>query len=235
MALFFPILYSINLKPLKANRELVIVLSDPNIRLDRRVELFKTLLARGTYGNQEYRRQLSSFFSNLAGVKSVDQKILVDLAQFTDNELKKQIKENPHSVTNYLLTMQFNSFLFSATGNTEFIKRNFDFFETIKKLAPYRQHTYFEIGYSYFNLANYYKNSGDQAKFQTNFKLAVEQFEKAITLNDKSPEPYKQLALVLSLMGEKDKAVEMAKKSGVLHPTYATWAEGFIKDLKAKK
>ena len=114
------------------------------------------------------------------------------------------------------------------------VKRNFDFFETIKKLAPNRQHTYFEIGYSYFNLANYYKNSGDQAKFQENFNLAIEQFTKAIVLNDKSPEPYKQLAIILSLVGEKSKAIEMAKKAGGLHPTYATWADGFIKDLEAK-
>lgn len=234
LALFFPILYIVNIKPVQANTGLVKVLTDPQMNVQKRIDLFKSILAKNTYGNQEYRQQLFNFLNTLVGNKSIDQSVLLDVVKLTETELNKQIKENPHSVTNYLLLMRFNNFLFSATNNPAYLERNLELVEKITFLAPKRQHIYFEIGYSYFSLANYFKTAGDLAQFKANFALAVSQFEKAIALNDQSAEPYKQLAIALSYGGENDKAIITAKKAGALHPTYATWAEVFIGDLQTK-
>ena len=230
---FFPILYLVNIKPVQANADLVKVLTSSTMNINQRIDLFKSLLLENTYGQPEYRQQLFNFLNILVNNKA-DQSILIDLAKLTETELNKQVKENPYSVSNYLLLMRFNTFLFGATNNPAYLKSNLDIIERVKELAPNRQHVYFEIGYTYFNLSNYFKNSSEEAKSKESFNLAIGQFEKAISLNDRSPEPYKQLAIVLSYGGENQRAIEMANKAGSLHPTYATWAEGFIADLEAK-
>ncbi|MDO8669425.1 MAG: O-antigen ligase family protein [Candidatus Buchananbacteria bacterium] len=235
LVLFLPILYLVNIKPLQANVDLVTVLTDSKMNASQRIDLFKSLLAKNTYGNPEYRLQLFNFLNNVISSKSADQDVLVDLAKFTDIEINKQVTENPYSVSNYLLLMRFNNFLFNSTGSIDYVMKNIDVLaEKAKILAPNRQHVYFEIGYSYFNLANYFKKTDNDAKFKEAFQLAVSQFEKAVALNEKSAEPYKQLATVLSLGGQNERAIEMAQKAGALHPTYATWAESFIKDLQVK-
>lgn len=234
LVVFLPIVYTVNIKPLQANTDLVKTLTSENITISQRVTMFKNILAQNTSGNSEYRQQLFNFLTAIASNKSAEQTTLSDLANLTGSELNKQVAENPHSIMNYLLLMRFNNFIFNATGNLNNLKQNLDLVEKAKLISPNRQHLYFEIGYTYFGLSSYLKKSGDEAKAQESFDLAIVQFEKAIALNDQNPEPYKQLATVLAAGGKNEQAIEVAEKAKALSQNYTTWADGFVAELKAK-
>lgn len=234
LILFLPIIYFVTIKPYQANTALVQALSRPDISINQRINTFKYLIGKNTNGNPEYRQQLVNFLNNLAiNSQSVDQKYLVDLANFTELEVNRQIKDNSYSVTGYLLLMRFNNFMFNASANPKYIEQNLQIAEIMKKLAPNRQHVYFEIGYTYFGLANHYKKINDEKNLQDSFGMAVSQFEKAMSLNEKSPESYKQLAIILAFGGVKDRAIEMAQKASLLNKNYVEWSDGFVTSLKA--
>ncbi len=199
---FTPILYLVNIKPLKANIDLTKAISAPNLTFDQRIDLFESVLARQTNGNQEYRRQLFNFFQDAASAKDVDQPTLARLAGLVEKENKKQIAENPYSVTNYLVEMRFNNMMFNLTGNINYINNNPSLFAKAKELAPNRQHIYFEIGYTNFYLANYLKQNNQTDSADANYKLAIEAFAKALDLNDQNLEPYRQLANILVVAGD---------------------------------
>ncbi|MFA5029346.1 MAG: O-antigen ligase family protein [Patescibacteria group bacterium] len=202
LIVFLPILYFVNLKPLNANLTLTKALSSQDLSVSERIDLFKQVLSQQTPGNQEYRRQLFNLLEALITQKFPDKKVISDLADFTGSELNKQIAENPHSVSNYLLLMRFNSSMFSQTGNLDYLNKNLDLFDQAKELSPARQVIYFEIGYSYIAMGNYFKQTSQGEMAQKYYDLAVDNFRYALELNDTNFESYRQLISALIYAGK---------------------------------
>ena len=185
--------------------DLTKALSLPGLTIDQRMSFFESALTKNTNGNQEYRRQLFNFFQEVVDMSGVDQTALLKLSNFTGQELKKQLLENPYSVMNNLVAIRFNSRMFLGTGNPSFLEDNINLIETIKVLAPNRQQVYMEGSYTYLYLGRYYDQNKKLALAKQNYDLAVQSLEKAVALNDQNLEPYKQLASMFVMLNENNK------------------------------
>mgnify|MGYP001613946652 FL=1 len=180
--LFLPLIYLIDLKPAQANLKLTQALSDSRLNVGARIGLFKESLALNTAGNQEYRRQLVSFFENLMNA-GYDSNQLLNLSETVDQEMDNQLKENPASVINYLVAMRFNDLMFGLTKKVEYLEKNNELFAIAQELSPSRQQVYFEAGYSNLLAANYYTVNKDSAKAADNYERGVKNMEKAMSMD----------------------------------------------------
>lgn len=222
LVLFLPVLYYFTYRPLSANIQFTKAFGGmANITVEQRIGLFKAAIAKGTLGNQEYRRQLFNFFQDVAAANTgTDSAIINDLASYTEQELERQLEENPESAANYLLMMRFNNFMFNRTGNIEYVNENFKLFDRAKPLSPTRQQLYFEIGYSYLYLANAYQASGQADIAGPYYQLAEEQFLSALSLNEENFEPYRQLSSVYIFSGDNEKVLDLINRADQLERKY---------------
>jgi len=222
LVLFLPVLYYFTYRPLSANIQFAKAFGGmANITVEQRIGLFKSAIAKGTLGNQEYRRQLFNFFQNVAAANTgTDSAIINDLASYTEQELERQLEENPESAANYLLMMRFNNFMFNRTGNIEYVNENFKLFDRAKPLSPTRQQLYFEIGYSYLYLANAYQASGQADIAGPYYQLAEEQFLFALSLNEENFESYRQLSSVYIFSGDNERVLDLINRADQLERKY---------------
>lgn len=222
LVLFLPVLYYFTYRPLSANIQFTKAFGGmANITVEQRIGLFKSAIAKGTLGNQEYRRQLFNFFQNVAAANTgTDSAIINDLASYTEQELERQLEENPESAANYLLMMRFNNFMFNRTGNIEYVNENFKLFDRAKPLSPTRQQLYFEIGYSYLYLANAYQASGQADIAGPYYQLAEEQFLFALSLNEENFESYRQLSSVYIFSGDNERVLDLINRADQLERKY---------------
>ncbi|HLD28554.1 MAG TPA: O-antigen ligase family protein, partial [Patescibacteria group bacterium] len=228
-----PIVYLVNVKPLQANMELFSILVGKDAKVEQKIDLFKSLLARDTYGNQEYRKQLHFFLEDFKNdldttIKNNPEQVekiinqysptIIELSNFTKAQINRQIEENPYSASNYLLAMKYNNFVFTRIKRFDILAENTKLFNQAKTLSPKRQHIYFELGYTYLHLAQALKTTGQDDLAQEAYQVAISQFEFALSLNDHNFESYKQLIFANILAGYNESAINLytlAKNTGV--------------------
>lgn len=189
-------------RPARANLLITRAISAPNLTITDRLDIFEKALGSSGSGNQEYSQQLLTFFDSLSGSNYNDQQGISRLVNLTRSALDRQIQENPFSVSNFLAKMRFNNsvyFLYKQPNPT-YLNENLNLFAKAVELSPTRQAVYFEVGYSYIYLADYFKANGQAAVAQEDFALAIKQFEHAVELNDQNLDSWGQLigALVYS-------------------------------------
>lgn len=204
-----PMAYFFTLKPLQLNRQFALALNAQPLTLEQRFDLFKEIIGQNGMGNQEFRRQFFGFFQDVFQVSDVNPELMTRLVKFTEEQLNQQVKENPHSVANYLVLMRFNNMLFNSTLNHDYINKNFELFRQAKPLSPNRQHLYFEIGYAHIYLGEYYQNQGESLKAAENFQSAVDYFEYALNLNKDNFESRLQLISVLIFAQKNQRIIEL--------------------------
>ncbi|MEI6288249.1 MAG: O-antigen ligase family protein [bacterium] len=159
--LFIPALYFFNIKPVRANMDLIKVLSSQTMSIDQRVNSFDDIISRNTFGNQEYRRQYFSFYQELLNYfmqnadfqKKIGVEKMASIANSMEVQLLDQVSENPHSVANYLMLLQFYNM--SYNFNTSWFDKAVSAYEKAKSLSPGRPQVYYQGAQAYFNLARY--------------------------------------------------------------------------------
>lgn len=203
-----PAIYFFNLKPLQANMDLAKALDSPKFSADQRLDLIKDVLSSSTAGNQEYRLQLFNFFNRLLESGFKDQAVIVDFVNLLEIELNKQVVENPNRTMNNLVLIRFNNFMFNSTKQIKYYNSNVDLFKKISVLSPNRQHIYYESGYGDFYVANYYRDQGQEDVAKEYYKLAIEKFEKALSLNLNNLESYRQLSMILIYSGSNNDRIK---------------------------
>jgi O-antigen ligase len=237
--LFLPTVYFFNIKPLSANIALVEVLSGKRGNaIEERFTLIQSVMDRDTYGNQEYRQQYATFFSNVMNQygRTDDQnvhKILSESANNLEKELQKQVEENPHSVMNYLLLMKFNNMAYIY--NLDRLNNNVGLFEEAIKLSPSRAHIYYEIGDTYIRIGGYFNQADDKEKATASLATAVGYFKQVLNLNPESIEAHQRLVNALMIARMNEEVIEYASRAKNL-PKYGdnTWADEAIKQVSGE-
>lgn len=192
-----------NLTPLYANIDFIKTLSSPTKSIETKVGAFEEVISRNTLGNQEYRRQYFNFYeeviadylSQSANQSAENDKILASTASKIESQFAAQLKENPYSVSNYLLLMRFYNLSYFFNVN-----RLFQSLETADKaiaLSPGRPQVYYEAATSAYYLGNYYVNSDDEAKAKEQFRSATLYFYDGAGKNVSAATAFDQLAQFL--------------------------------------
>lgn len=183
-------IFAFNLTPLRANKDLIKTISSQDMALPARIASFEDIVSRGTMGSQEYRRQYYSFYENVmrqalsSGTTPQElakNQLVTGLVQQVEKQLNDQIRENPYSVTNYLMLMSFYNM--SYIFNPNYLQSAIKAFESAKELSPGRPDPYYSGAVSYYYLANYYSLNKQPEQAAVNYGLALETFYYGAGLN----------------------------------------------------
>jgi len=230
-----PAIYFFNLKPVSANRAIVDVLSDSSASLADRIDAWEEIISRQTLGNQEYRRQYFSFYQQVlrqALAVGDIQQIVNDplLKSFTlkiDQQLQDQLKENPHSVINYIILMDFYNSAYYF--NPQYLLEAMAAFKQAIPLSPNRPQVYYSGALSYYYLANFYQFNDQSDLAAENYQLSLANFYRGAKLNYQPSVAFNDLlSFLLQAFKNKDLALS-AVKNGIADKTIAQ----FITEISA--
>jgi O-antigen ligase len=87
-----------------------------------------------------------------------------------------------------------------------------------------------ELGIDYYNVEAL-ERMANSAIHSQNYEWTFKFYKKATEVAPENPEYWIDLALAYAYLGEKEKAIEIAKKVGELGGNYATQSQAFIKDV----
>lgn len=201
LVLFLPIVYSVNIKPAKANVTVISAMRAANSGDQKGAfNLFLKAISFNTYGNQEYRVRLAEFVDTAIYKKDGDETFRREAAIRTTNELKNQIFERPNDAANYILLMRHYNRVYIY--DVILLEDVINLFDRAIKLSPTRPHFYYEIAYAEVYSGSYYKNLGQSQKAGEFFDKAITNFKKAIELNDKVTESYINI-IVMSMVADR--------------------------------
>ncbi len=221
VVIFLLMLFGGNIKPLQANLKMTKVLSQGGLSIEQRMALIDEVLAMNTLGDQEYRRQYYTLFEQYLSAGNIDNQAALKVAKDLQEKMADQLAENPYSVANYMVAMRVNNFVFLLTGQPAELERSIDFYEKALPLSPTRPQLYYEGGYAYLYLGDYHTQAGNSASALSSYELGVAQFEKAVSLNPKNFESYRQLAAALIRAGKIDRLKELFTDYEVLQSQVA--------------
>ena len=200
-----PALWIFNLGPYSANRDFIKVLaSGSNVSLNNRIDAFEEVIARGTYGNQEYRRHYFSVFENVVSEylsnpqnrTEANDKLVADFSHKMEAQFVNQIAENPRSISNYLLVLRFYNLSYFFDINR--LNRSIALTDTVIALSPGRPQAYYELGTSHYYLGNYYVSTGKLTEAQDQYRAALDVFYDGASQNVDSAQALSQLSSFLS-------------------------------------
>jgi tetratricopeptide (TPR) repeat protein len=218
LVVFLFSLYPAHIKPAQANLRLTNTLEAQALTVSQKLDSFEKIFEKARCPKiQEYRRQLFNMFERLVVKEDYqDTQTLSRFIEVLDKQLDKQLKDNPHKVSYYLVHMRLNNMVFNNTGSNsvERLNENFVLFEKAKKLSPTRQQVYFEVGYSFLYKGKYRESQNQPEKAQKNFEKAVEMFDYALKLNDQNFESYRQLANALVFAGKNQRVIGLLEALG---------------------
>lgn len=216
--IIFP--FSINafvIIPISANIDIIKVLSGSNLPLESRMASFEEIISRQTFGNQEYRKQYASTFDNYVSNfindsqirTEANAKVLSDFADKIEIQLQNQIKENPHSVTNYLALMHFYNTAY--VFNSERLNKSLSIFQKMVELSPGRPQIYYEVASTYYYLANYYSFNKKEDLACQNYRESLAYFYQGASLNENKLDFFDQLIGFMSSLSATPNSSEVAK------------------------
>lgn len=195
LVFFIPIMYTVNVKPAKANIKTVEGMRAASLNdHEGAYNLFLEALSYETYGNQEFRVRFAEFVNTLVQKRDGEEVFRRQAALKVSEELKTQIFERPDDVANYILLMRhYNRIYIYDILFLEDVVKLFD--ESIE-LSPTRPHLYYERGYARIHLGNYYKQKEELEKAEKLHEEGLKDFEKAIELNDDVVDSYVNAVLM---------------------------------------
>ncbi|MFA5124406.1 MAG: O-antigen ligase family protein [Patescibacteria group bacterium] len=205
--LLLPAIWFFNLKPLYANADFIKSLTSPWPTLQDKIESFEEVIGRGTLGNQEYRKhyfdfygnELMSYLSKTSNRTSGKDKQMADWSNLMENQFLNQIKENSHSVTNWLLLERFYNI--SYIFNVNRLQKAIDIADQMVALSPGRPQIYYEAGSSNYYLGCFLlaeKNNPEEAKKQ--YQQALTRFWQGAKINNQAGDGFDQFSdFVLSV------------------------------------
>ncbi len=207
---FGPLLWYVNLFPAKVNIAAASALRSDfvNENFFEIVKRFEGVLKENTYGRQEYRLQmLEAIGLQLAPVGEVVPEVRPVLAYF-DEEIQKQVQEDPQNAKNLLLAMRHYNYTYKALAGQERERLNkaLDFFEALEKLSPDRPQAPQEAGYANLYLFRLEKNAAaKQAVLDKYFREAEKYFLRTVEINPQVVESYLNLIMLYLNAGTTEK------------------------------
>jgi len=203
--------------PIGANADFIKTLSKSNLPLDSRIASFEEIMARGTLGNQEYRRQyatvfdgyVSQFMNNPQIRTEENAKSLSDFSDKVESQLQKQIEENPYSVANYLALMRFYNTAY--VFNPERLDKSLAAFQKAAELSPNRPQIYYEAASTYYYLANYYLTNKQNDLAAQNYRESLTYFYRGAALNQNRLDFFDQLTGFMVSLSAAPNSTEVAK------------------------
>lgn len=203
--------------PIGANADFIKTLSSGNSSLESRILSFEEIMARGTLGNQEYRRQyatvfdgyVSQFMNNPQIRTEENVKSLSDFSDKIEPQLQKQIEENPYSVANYLAIMRFynTAYVFKP----ERLGKSLAAFQKAIELSPNRPQIYYEVASTYYYLANYYLANKQNDLAAQNYRESLAYFYRGAALNQNKLDFFDQLTGFINSIASTPNNQEIAK------------------------
>jgi O-antigen ligase/thioredoxin-like negative regulator of GroEL len=203
IVIFLPILFSVNIKPATANKELIKAMIEVQTgEYQKAYDQFVEVIERGAFNNQEYRERFANFVSGLVNIKDIDQSWLGQATLRVEQEFDKQIEEKPKNTRNYLMFMRFLNKTYKF--NLERLNKSLALAEKAAQLSPTRPQIYTEAGYSQIYLGKYYQSSGQTEQAKEFFNQSIANMQKAIDLNDQVLEPYINMVMILFATGQSE-------------------------------
>jgi len=200
---FLPVVFSVNVKPIEANLELVKAINmSTTSEYQTAYYKFIKIIDMNTFGNQEYRQHMAEFIFGSLSNSKVDDNWKAQAALKMEQVFDKQIEEKPQSVKNYLMVMRFLDQSYSY--NIERLNKSLELFEKAKVLSPTRPMIYHEAGYAQVYLGIYWLNQKDQQKADEFFDKAFESMQKAIDLNPQVIDSYANMIMILFVSGRSE-------------------------------
>jgi tetratricopeptide (TPR) repeat protein len=189
IVLLVPMIYFFNLYPVSANADFIKALALPDLSFQQRINAFENVIARGTYGNQEYRRHYFDFFqsslsgwiSNAESRKQIPQSDMIKFANTMEGQLQDQITENNHNTSNYLMLMRFYDMAYVFDPSR--LNKAIEAFNSAKELSPGRPQIYYELAQTYFYLGNYYIMQKQDDLAEDAFRKSLDVFYFGAQLN----------------------------------------------------
>lgn len=219
--IFIPVFYAVNIKTAKANTEIVdamqLVAANEN---EAAYNKFLHALSYNTYGNQEYRVRLTEFADNIIYKKEGSEDFRSSVAYKTNEELQKQITEQPNDVANLILTMRHYNRAY--VYNIRLLDEVKVLFDKAIILSPTRPQLYYELAYSQVYLGKYYQGLKQDDKAQQYFDEAISSFNKSIELNDDVIESYVNTIVMALLIDKTDVVLEKVEKMDKMGLNYKT-------------
>ena len=179
------IIYFFNLKPLRANLDLLRALAIQGQNPQESFGYFERALSRNTFGNPEIREHFTRFAIGVGGLQQLD-------AGFRDTVLRRAISEVQKSILEEPLDPRPRLFLGTIYSNVGLFDEALLAFNEASALSPNKQQIYFEI-------ADVYLKKNDYPK-------AVEIMEKAYNLDTSFNSGAFNLAATYILNNQQDKA-----------------------------
>ncbi len=203
VVVFFPILFSVNVKPVQANKLLVegIILRNSNRPLEA-YDKYIEAIEMETFGNAEYRQHFGEFVAAAINNEEVDRNWRSQAALRAEKEFDEQLERRSKSVRIYLMTIRFlnKSYVFDVTR----LEKALTLFEEAVVLSPTRQALYTEAAYSQYFLGKFYKDQGELEKGEELFDKSLANMQKAIDLNETIAESYSNYIMILLVTGRSD-------------------------------
>ncbi len=165
--LFF--IFAVNIRTLKANNYIfqALVLQDNSLSgVKGAFEDFKKAINESLVGRLEARQQLANYVNGASKNKDLPTQQISEMINYTTDELKKSVEEEPLNIRQYL----FLSTFYNATTqyNRDNPSKVINLLSGVINLSPTRPQVYYEIAQAY--------------AFQSNFEKAEEYFEKGANL-----------------------------------------------------
>jgi len=142
----------------------------------------------GTYGNQELRVQLAQYVDTLIANNYSDRGLIGEAVIKVNENIARQLQEEPQNVANYLLAMRHYNF--AREINPGYLNQSLSIFKQAIPLSPARVHLYQEAGYSEVFLAQIAEDGGDPEAAAEHYKQALIYFQQTIDLNPAVIESY---------------------------------------------
>ena len=198
-----PILYSVNIKPVTANKELVQAIIKSNMSTyEEANDKYLEVIEMETAHNQEYKQHFAEFTAGLLSASGLDQNWRNQAISRGEEELEKQVEQTSHNVRVLLMTMRYYNKTFQININR--LYKSLELFEEAKKLSPTRPSLYIEASFSQIYLAHYLEEQGDEEKANEYYDQAIANMQKSIDLNDQVTESYVNMIVILLNTGRID-------------------------------
>ena len=213
---FLPSLYLFNLSPMQANQDFIKVLGNSSATVKTKIDAFEDVLDRNQTGNQEYRKHYFNYYQDVFAQYLSDSslqtseniQLLGNFSNVMEQEFNKQISENPHSVSNYLLLLRLYNvaYVFDISRLDKALANA----ETAIALSPGRPEVYYEVASSYYYSAHYAWESEESAKGEEYIRQAVGMFYRGAKLNNHPTEGFDDLAQFLIAISSQKHGADIA-------------------------
>jgi O-antigen ligase/tetratricopeptide (TPR) repeat protein len=192
---FLPAQYYFNVREYQANTTVIqavrLQATDPMQAYD----LFKKAIDYRSGGTQEYRLRLSEFVVALLVNKQLTPDLVKQYIEYSDEELRKRIADNPSDAAGYLIALrQYNSTYIIDQSRLDKVD---DLAAKGIALSPTRPQFYSELGYAQYYRAKILREEGKEQETGPFIASMKENFDKAIALNDTVAESYINILMVL--------------------------------------